>query len=768
MKQRVGDIRRFGGVMGGSPWRVTDSDLAVGDGRYDYGLSQPETGATMTCEFDIDIPVRDGVTLKGDLYRPQSGAVPVIANFAPYPRRGPINLGLDDTGGVGVEYQWFEQPNPEYWIPRGYAYLTVSGRGFSGSAGQPAAFNTQEGEDFYDCIEWAAEQSWCDGNVGLLGISYYAFSQYRVAALKPPHLRAIVPWEGLNDPYREAAYRGGIPGFFGRTMAFMIDNMKTAKFRGFSHKHLVGDHSLIDDDLDDVQTVGLENITVPMLSVGNLNDPDLHLRGNVEAFLASPGPHKKMLLYSGTHWGSAYQPWAHRTVLRFFDHWLKGRDTGIYDEPAIDVELRTGPGSFRHVYGDQWPLPQTQWTRLHLDAADCSLSETPADVAAAVKADWKFDEGVSRRVSFTTPPLPVDVAIAGHVAAHLWVSSSTDDADLIVELRDLDEAGNETRFAFIHHDARDEPITRGWLRASHRELDPDKTLPYRPYHSHRRRAPLVPGEPVELDVEIWPTSMVFKAGHRIQLTIHTGLYLRRGEAKTHKTRFGGRVQLVNSYQDLSTNRSVTTFHTGPNHPAWLQLPVIPASPNLEHQVAIVDGGYAPEWPGTARSPQFSPAGITAALGDTVSWSNVSAGYHTSTESVLSLWDSQLIRGTRSRNPATWGTTMAWAGTFEYRDEIDGAGGVVSVPPGLHLDPATRDVVVTLALAPLACKATGRVQFRVRPSGGEIADDTWEAIETSELECVITTAGGGTLDVRVQWTNGDSLTPWSPVATIDLP
>jgi predicted acyl esterase/plastocyanin len=651
------------------------------DGRYDYGLSQPTYGVIF--ESKITIPMRDGTKLEGDVFRPDvPGRFPVIMAEAPYPRYMKAMPGVDDTAGVGIKYLQFEQANPEYWVPRGYVYVTFNTRGYGGSEGQTSALDYQEYEDFYDAIEWAAEQPWSNGNVGLYGISYYAFSQYFVCYLQPPHLKAIVPWEGLADPYRDIGYRGGIPCFFSINFAagsqIIANNLWTATdyLRMFFELPLMSEFweygaraSSRPPGSTPTILEAISGIDVPMLSVGNLNDPDLHLRGNVYAFRAAKSRQKKLLLYSGTHWGSAYQPWANRTVLRFFDHYLKGTDTGIEKEPAVDVQLRTGSDTFTHLYGDTWPLEGTEWTKYYLDARDKTLSTKDAEVDSSSEAQWAREElGSSHQLTFLTEPLERDVQIAGPVNAHLWVSTEGKDVDLTVELRDFDENGRETCFSYVFAGMRDETVTRGWLRASLRALDPERSQPHQPFYLFNRNEWLTPGVPVALDIEIWPTAMLFKAGHRIGLTVHCGPYKRKGEVMAMlKLPFRKIKVRVPMYRTFSPRCGATRIHTGGGHSSWLELPVIPADPAPTHGISIADGGFAPK---TA----------SGGMGDRFEWTNRGDDYHSVTESSgLGLWDSQIVRGTRSHNPETWWTKVPWAGTFAYRDMVSGFEGTIEIP-----------------------------------------------------------------------------------------
>jgi plastocyanin len=447
-------------------------------------------------------------------------------------------------------------------------------------------------------------------------------------------------------------------------MQFMANDLLTTQ----NYLKQGASHPLYDDFWAQYTNPSPERIEVPMLSAGGLNDPDLHLRGNVNSFIAARSPYKKLLLYSGTHWGSSFQPWANRTVLRFFDHWLKGIDTGIESEPAIDVQLRTGSDTFTHVYGNCWPLEQTEWTKYYIDAGDKALSLREASEESSITAELKSEEsGTSEQVTFLTAQLEEDVAIAGPLTAHLWVSSSKHDVDLTIELRDFDENGKETMFAYVFAGRRDETVTRGWLRASHRALDPERTLPHQPYHPHTHNDWLTPGVPVAVDVEIWPTSMLFKAGHRIGLTVHCGPYKRKGEVMAMtKLPLLSKIR-VPMYRSFSPSSGTTRIHTGGEHSSWLELPVIPADPDPAHRVTIDDSGFTPEL--SSGQP-----------GDRFEWTNSGDDYHSVTESSgLGLWDSQIIRGVRSHNPETWWTRIPWAGTFNYRDEVSGFEGAIEIP-----------------------------------------------------------------------------------------
>jgi predicted acyl esterase len=161
---------------------------------------------------------------------------------------------------------------------------------------------------------------------------------------------------------------------------------------------------------------------------------------------------------------------------------------------------------------NQWPLARTQWTKYFLQPDGLGLGTT----VPASEATMSY-ETMGDGLTFRTPPLTKSLEITGPVAAKLWVSSQTVDADLFLVLRVYDDAGKEV--VFVGSNDPRVPVGLGWLRASHRKLDPRYTLPYRPWHTHDEEWPLTPGEPVELDIEIWPTSIVVPPGYHVALTV---------------------------------------------------------------------------------------------------------------------------------------------------------------------------------------------------------------------------------------------------------
>jgi hypothetical protein len=461
-------------------------------------------------------------------------------NIGPY-QKDRLWVPPPDLEEAPNPYMNWETANPLWWCPRGYALLRVDTRGSGKSPGKSEPSSYQEAVDCYDCIEWIARRSWGNGNVGTLGISYHAAFQWKVAGLQPPSLKAIIPWEGRADQYRDQAYHGGI---FAMGFIASWHNRNTAlhllgKPRSYNPDSFQNDMlwHYMRNDLDSefwrLCSARWDRIKVPLYSVGNWGGFSMHLRGNTEGYLCAASKHKKLRIHTGTHYHPFHSEEGRLDQLRFMDHWLKGIDTGIMDEPPVKIEIRTGgsmkPYAFR--FENEWPIARTQWTKVYLkidrpapDAADAvegGLAQTPPPAVAQVTypASAASRPGKAPRgVSFETPPLTKDTEITGPIVLKLYVSSTSEDMDISATLRNIGPDGKDV----CEMGQQGDPVpcvTKGWLRASQRKLDPERTLPYRPYHAHDERQWLKPGEIIECDVEIWPTSMVFQKGHKLRLDI---------------------------------------------------------------------------------------------------------------------------------------------------------------------------------------------------------------------------------------------------------
>jgi uncharacterized protein len=542
---------------------------------------------------DVDVPMRDGVRLKADVFRPYGGEkFPAILNLGPYQKDKPW-IVPDTLEEKPNEWMNWETINPQWWVPRGYAAVRLDGRGTGKSPGQCEPWSLAEAIDFYDAIEWAAAQPWCNGNVGLLGISYFAINQWFVANLQPPSLKAIIPWEGFADLYRDALFHGGLLNLFmtnwytahmlhhelGRASRELPDGWQINTLYFWLHNNL-------DSGAFHGAQAQWDKINVPMFSVGNWSGMGLHLRGNTEAFMRAATPHKKLRIHSGSHVHPFYTEDGRNDQIRFFDYWLKGIANGVMDEPPVKLAIRKGHDKIEWRHEQAWPLARTRWTKLYLDLSQKPADESeiggflevknPPNVASRTYAATGLGTMGSTSaassqvmgggikpgmgISLETSHLVVDTEITGPLAAVLWVSSSTEDMDLFLTLRNIDWDGNEVMET--GQQGAPVPVAKGWLRVSHRELDPELSRPYRPYHRHVRRLYLTPGEIVRVEVEIWPTSMVFKKGHRIRLDIQP----RDGVGSAHYMHY-----------HADYNSGTNTIYAGGDKDSYLLLPLIPAA-----------------------------------------------------------------------------------------------------------------------------------------------------------------------------------------------
>jgi predicted acyl esterase len=331
----------------------------------------------------------------------------------------------------------------------------------------------------------------------------------------------------------------------------------------------------LDDDYHRDRSPDWSTVVVPLLSAGNWGGQGLHLRGNVEGYVRAAASHKWLEMHGGEHWTSFYTDYGVRLQKRFFDHFLKGEDNGWERMPPVRLQVRHVDGTFTERTEAGWPLPGTVWTRLHLDAADRSLAPGPPSGGAAVTYD-----AAGEGVTFEAPAFTAATEVTGPLAAKLYLSADTDDADLFLIVRVFSPDGEEVVFqgAIDPHT----PVAQGWLRASHRGLDPAMSLPYRPYHPHDGREPLEPGAVTELDIEILPTCLVMPAGYRIALTVRGMDYAYPGASGGHMSNFKNELTgcgpfLHDDPADRPAERAGgrVTLHTGPGHPSHLLLPVIP-------------------------------------------------------------------------------------------------------------------------------------------------------------------------------------------------
>jgi predicted acyl esterase len=503
-----------------------------------------------TVEKDVTIPMADGVKLSSNIWKPDAGGrFPAILGFHCYHadgQTGPIKPAAISTAqwrhpGQERTNASLEAGDPVFFARRGYAHVVCNARGTGRSEGKWDFSGPQEVRDVYETVEWIAAQPWCDGNVAMFGVSYFAWIQLLAATLNPPHLKTIFcPW-GSTDFYRDFCYRGGIltykwPIGWGAT-SLMYGNVRpencSKKEMGEEGYRKAIAKALEDDDIR----------SVPELAA-ILKNPEEGINPFIVDLVLHPHYDKywqdrtvdyskiRIPAYIGSCWGmygihtpAAFRSWEHLNVpkkmvlgapmyldrplgqlqheaVRWFDHWLKGVETGIMDEPPVRAFVM-GTGEWKEAA--DWPLPQTRWTPFYLHENGL-LSEHEH---WSYEGSDSFEESPWMRghLQYATPPLVENTEIIGPIALKLYAATTDTDVHWIVSLLEIGADGKERL------------VTKGWLKGSHRELDMSRSKPWEPIHLHATTAPLTPGEIYEFDIKLVATGNLFKAGSRIALKV---------------------------------------------------------------------------------------------------------------------------------------------------------------------------------------------------------------------------------------------------------
>jgi predicted acyl esterase len=562
---------------------------------------------------DVKIPLRDGSYLCADIFLPDDGGLhPVVMNQGFYGKsfdHGTIGSDAEAqlkeeqedryfTGNPdGLQYENHESVDSSVWVPEGYVCIRVDARGVGNSPGLQAPFSVQQAEDYYDAIEWAAEQPWSNGNVGLWGMSYLAITQHTVASLQPPHLKAMIALGTDSDLYNEAVYGGGLygEGFWSWWRVAMAGHNHNGERRETDWMA-----RMLATPFNDPESYGPEGsifmlpdmrkATTPVWIVGPQTGVVIHQLGSSETFLRSRGA--KKFDFVDAWFPHSYKNSTIADHLAFFDYWLKGEDNGIMDAPPVRVQVRTGNGAHYVLEEQEWPLARTTYPRWYLDATptdwigdprrddllrittDIPSTESSASYSAEldrghpIPAPTGYVGGTPRwstGVSFISEPMTEDMVLAGYLKAGLWVSSTSGDMDVYVSLRILDEQDREIRYESLVppiDPANIHPTGHGLLKVSHRTLDSERSTDYWPVQTHLESdyQPLEIDEIVYVEVGLNPSSAVIRRGCRLRVDIQpyspAGIPSRAYDE---------------GYHDGATN----SVYTGPEHPSFVQLPIVP-------------------------------------------------------------------------------------------------------------------------------------------------------------------------------------------------
>jgi predicted acyl esterase len=515
---------------------------------------------------DVEVPMRDGVVLRLNLFRPAGeGPFPVILSAHPYGKdrvpkkkggRWSVNkqfriMNQPEPLRISDQTSW-EAPDPVWWAQQGYAVINLDTRGGGRSEGRGDLLSDQEADDIAQVIAWAADQPWSNGRIGMLGVSYLALSQYKVAALNPPALKAICPWEGFTDAYRDFFTPGGvIEDGFARVWLFMTKRVARLNTDVAAERCK---HPLRDGWWDAL-TPDLSKIRVPMLVCTTFSDANLHSVGSMRAFQQAGSIERHAYAHRGPKWSTFYGEPARQAQLAFFDRHLRERD--IAPLPPMRLEIR---GRADHVVEmrdeQEWPLARTDWRQLYV-GADGTLTESPGDRGGSVTFDLR------RNAAAFEYQFEEDTELSGPMTLRLRVAvTGTDDPRLFVGVEKW-ARGAPVPFNGSYGYGRDH-IAQGRLRLALRELDTQRSTPHQPEHTFRTLQPIRDNERNDIVIPLSASATLFHAGERLRLMI-AGRYL-----QPRNPLFG---HFPTRYQP--SDRGKATIYWSPEHPSTLEIPVIP-------------------------------------------------------------------------------------------------------------------------------------------------------------------------------------------------
>ncbi|KAK7413274.1 hypothetical protein QQX98_007862 [Neonectria punicea] len=520
-------------------------------------------------EHDVALTVRDGAKLYCDIYRPPNTTTKKFNGLSSLRFMTPWNLGIPQTALSGLEK--FEGPDPAEWVPRGYAIVNIDSRGSFDSDGVMCIMGSQEAEDGYDSIEQLAQMPWCNGAIGMAGNSHLAIIQWFIAALRPPSLKAIAPWEGCGDLYREQFARGGIYAgdLFDKLIA---KHLLKGRHSIESFKEMYTEHPLANDWWNDKRP-DMSKIQVPTYITGTWTNT-MHGMGAIRGWLEVDTPHK-WLRWHGTQewydlWGNAQ---ARDELLLFFDRYLKDEKNDWEQTPRVRMSLlRFGlKDPISNLVEEDFPPKRTNYQQLYL-ASDRKLASQPATKSTVISYNSESDDSAQFTITFDKV-----TRIMGLPKAVLYMSCvDYDDLDIYVFIEKIDARGKPMKNLNIPWSAvpvksfdemKPEEQTEvviykgptGILRASHREIDQSKRMhPNWPFHPHEKEEKVRSGEVVRLEIGIWAFGVEYEAGEGLRFVV------------------SGRHKAASNFGTLDhvDNRGRHQIHVGGDTPSHIVLPFV--------------------------------------------------------------------------------------------------------------------------------------------------------------------------------------------------
>ena len=524
---------------------------------------------TIIIEKDVSITMQDGIKLSVNVFRPKKeGRFPVVMSFTAYDKdKGPdeystvLKASYHDDFNLGTyqvsSWTMWEGPDPAFWLSRGYAVVQVDSRGFFKSEGAASLFGDQNIMDFHEAITWAGTQNWSNGNVGLNGVSYLAISQWVAATKNPPsYLKAIIPWEGNTDAFREVLLHGGIPEtVFTTFWAKRVNNCANEEkpLPPFSIFKLGHKNPKLLRKFSPPPKIHLNTIKVPALVCATWSDQGLHSRGSFEGYKQISSENKWLFTHGRSKWATYYSDEALKFQQDFFDYFLKGIDNGIDTIPSVRLEVRESLDKYTIRYEDNWTTDRTKYQELYLNAHTNALQTRPVEKTESITY-----EPLINQAAFSYK-FAEDTELSGNMKLKLWVSTSKgSDMDLFVAVKKLNTKGEEVHF-YAKTGYTKGPVAMGWLRVSERELDEEKSRPWQPVLTHLNTQKIATNEIVPVEIEILPSSTLFKKGETLQLVIQGKDFFSHPSLGHH----------------YSVNRGKHSIFTGNEYDSHLLIPVIP-------------------------------------------------------------------------------------------------------------------------------------------------------------------------------------------------
>lgn len=552
-------------------------------------LTEPEPD--ILCEYDVRIPLADGTQATANVFRSKraddaSERLPAIMCAHPYDNHLIPALGNTPFGGPPRQYRLipqegkpsfstltsWESPDPNFWVRAGYAVVNMNMPGFANSGGAPGLSSLEQAEAFAEAIDWIGAQPWCTGKVGLNGVSFLAISQYAVAAGQtsrgvPASLKAICPWEGIGDIYREMFFEGGIeeqgfPVFWWHTEVKPTINCSEQEFveiEGQLPQDMARAHPFYDDYWR-AKVPKVADIDVPMMICASFSDQGLHTRGSFRIFREARSKQKWVYTHRHLKWDAYYSREVQELTKSFFDCFLKdeGADAFLRRDP-VRLEVRSARETIHEVRGErEWPLARTRYETLFLSPGGILAPDAPA-----APGELSYDAQTGEcRASYT---FEEDTELTGYMKLRLWVEARAgalgpppDDMALFIGVEKLDQHGRRIRF-FGSVGNFDDLMTRGLLAVSRRALDEEASTQWEPVLRNEKDEKLSPGEIVPVEIALNPSSTFFRRGEGVELVIS-----------------GHEIVASPPYIKANQcNRGIHIMHAGGEYDSHLLIPVVP-------------------------------------------------------------------------------------------------------------------------------------------------------------------------------------------------